>query len=174
MFNYFPKILYPIDEFERITATDITISAKIRDLVNSIDGIFLRSYIVKNGDRPDIVSTKLYDNPRYEYIILLVNNIHSIYDDWPKDSSTFNRYLTEKYGNLSYTESNYAFYYTSKGIIVSEEYWQSLSDPGKYRETYFQYETRLNEQKAKINVVDFSYIIQFEAGLQEILYSRQE
>lgn len=173
MFQYYPKVNYSVNEFDQVKAVDITKSAKLRRLISSsADSNFLRPYFVQNGERPDIVSYKLYDSSKYEYIILLVNNIVSLYDDWPKDYQTFNKYIEEKYGSMSYAISTYDYYYTPEGIIVSEEYWQTIPGSLKYRESFFEYETRLNNEKAKIKVVDFSYIIQFETGLQEILYSK--
>jgi hypothetical protein len=170
MYQYYPKILYSVNEFDKIKAVDITKSAKVKNLIlSSSDSNYLRRYVVQNGERPDIVSFKLYDSPKYEYLLLLVNNIVSIYDDWPKDYETFNKYIEEKYGSISYAMSNYAYHYTSEGVIVSEEYWQSLSGSSKYRETFFEYETRLNIKKARIKVLDFPYIIQFETGLRELL-----
>jgi predicted nuclease of predicted toxin-antitoxin system len=84
MYQYYPKILYSVNEFDKIKAVDITKSAKVKNLIlSSSDSNYLRRYVVQNGERPDIVSFKLYDSPKYEYLLLLVNNIVSIYDDWP-------------------------------------------------------------------------------------------
>lgn len=173
MFNYFPKVFYAVNDLDKIRAVDITTSARIKKFVNSTRGIYLQSYFVQNGDRPDIVSTKVYDSPKYEYILLLVNDIQSVYDDWPRDYNTFNKYIEAKYGSIFYSQTNYAYYYTSAGIVVSEEYWQTLPNTGKYRETFYQYENRLNEEKAKINIVDFSYVMQFEVGIQELIDNPQ-
>jgi hypothetical protein len=174
MFNFYPKVFYSINESEKIRAVDITLSARVKKFINSTNGVFLRPYQVKNGERPDIVSTRLYDNPRYEYILLLVNNIQSVYDDWPKDYKTLINYITEKYGSLSYAQSNFAYFYTADDIIVSEEYWQTIPGSSKYRETFYEYELRLNDEKSRISIVDFSYLIQFETGIQELLDTSPE
>ncbi len=41
----------------------------------------------------------------------------------------------------------------------------------KYYKTIFEFETDLNDAKAKINLIDFRYVIDFESRLQELLVS---
>jgi hypothetical protein len=184
MFVYYPKILYKINDFDSIKLTDINASVRIKDYVNSFRGLAVRPYVVKNGERPDIVSNKLYGSTKYEYILLLVNNIDSIYDQWQMDDTTFQNYIIKKYGSLNFAQSNIAFYYTGKGDVVTNtlsrdpgssepayRYWDRLSDPNKYTETFYQYEDRLNIEKGFINVIDFQFVVQFESGVQEILQS---
>jgi hypothetical protein len=52
---------------------------------------------------------------------------------------------------------------------VSEEYWQTIPGATKYRETFYEYEIRLNDEKARIRVLELPYIVRFESDLQEIL-----
>jgi hypothetical protein len=169
MYQFYPKTLYKINDFDSIRVVDSTLSTRISNFINSFRGLGLRPYIVKDGERPDIVSNKLYGTPKYDYALLLVNNISSIYDEWPRDSVALNRYVVEKYGNLSFAINTIGFWYTGNNLQVSEQYWLSLNDPQKYRETFYQYEVRQNDTKSRINVIDLIYIIQFESGLQEIL-----
>lgn len=182
MFVYYPKILYKINDFDLIKLTDVNVSVRIKDFINSFRGLAIRPYLVQNGERPDSVSFKLYGTTKYDYIIMLVNNIDSVYDQWPMDDETFENYIIKKYGSISAAQSTIAFHYTGKGDIVSNtlsrdpessepayRYWDRLSDPNKYRETFYEFEDRLNIEKARINVLDLRYIVQFESGVQELL-----
>jgi hypothetical protein len=171
MFNLYPKIDYKINDFDSLRAVDITISAKIKKYLNSYRAVALRPYIVKNGEFPELVSNRIYGSPKYSYILISVNNIHSIYDDWPKSDAVFSSYIEEKYGSISYALSTNHSWYTGDDHSVSEEYWLSISDSGKYIKTIYQYESDLNDKKANINIMDFRYVIDFESKLQEILVS---
>lgn len=53
-------------------------------------------YDLGDGERPDVVATKLYGDGDLHWTFFLVNNIDNYYD-WYKDSETFNRYLNKKY-----------------------------------------------------------------------------
>lgn len=182
MFVYYPKILYKINDFDSIKLTDLNTSVRIKDYINSFRGIAARPYIVKNGERPDIVSFKLYNNVKYDYILLLINGIDSVYDQWQMDDETFENYIIKKYGSISEAQNTIAFHYTGKGDVVTNtlsrdpessepayRYWDRLNDPNKYRESWYEYEDRLNIEKGRIRVIDFQYVVQFEAGVQEIL-----
>lgn len=182
MFAFYPKILYRINDFDSIKLTDLNTSVRIKDYVNSFRGLAIRPYIVRNGERPDQVSYKLYGTTKYDYILLLVNGIDSYYDQWQMDDTTFRNYIIKKYGSLSVAQSTIAFYYTGNGDVVTNtlsrdpessepayRYWDRLNDPNKYTETLYQYEDRLNIDKGRINVLDLQYVVQFESGVQEFL-----
>jgi hypothetical protein len=113
---------------------------------------------------------------------LLINGIDSVYDQWQMDDETFENYIIKKYGSISAAQNTTAFFYTGKGDVVTNtlskdpessesayRYWDRLSDPNKYKESFYEYEDRLNIEKGRIRVIDFQYIVQFEAGVQEIL-----
>jgi hypothetical protein len=171
MFQLFPRIDYQIDEYDRLRAVDITISAKIKKYLRSYRALALRPYIVKNGDLPEIVANKIYGSPRYSYILIAINDVQSVYDDWPKNFEVFKDYIKEKYGSIGYAQSTTHAWYTGQGHIVSEEYWLSITDSGKYTKTIYEYESDLNDKKAEINIMDFRYVVDFESKLQEILVS---
>lgn len=169
MYNYYPITSLKIDEFSSIDLVDITVTAKLKKLLTEYEGIAITPYTIVNGERPDVVSMKLYDSPYYDYIILMVNNITNIYDEWPRDEVTFNNFIIEKYGSFSFARDNIKNWFDSLGNIVSQEFWGTLPSAGKYTETYLQYETRINNKKSFIRVLDYPYVVKFESDTQEIL-----
>lgn len=172
MYNFYPKINLKVDNINSIRMVDITVSAKIKNFLKEYSGISIKPYTIINGERPDTVSKRLYDTPYYDYIILMVNNIDNIYDQWPRNPEIFNEFLIQKYGSLEYAKNTIGYYYTPEGYTVSQEFWESITNQNKFRETYLQYETRLNDQKARIRVLDIGYIVKFESDLQELLSRR--
>jgi hypothetical protein len=171
MFNYYPIVDYQVGPFDTLSVVDITVRTKINDYIRRVAGVGIRQYQVVNGDRPDVVSNKVYGKPQYSYIILLVNEIHNIYDEWPRDSVSLKNYIVEKYGSLSYALGTTAYYYDGAGNVVSQEFWSALNDTAKYTENYYEYESRLNDEKSRINIMDPSLILKVETSIQEILNS---
>lgn len=171
MFSYYPIIDYSTNEFDTLSVVDITVRTKINEYIRRIAGVGIRNYQVVNGDRPDVVSNKVYGKPQYAYIVLLVNEIHNIYDEWPRDSTAFTNYLIEKYGSLNFALTNIAYYYDGDDNYISQDSWQILNDTSKYTESFYEYEIRLNDKKSQIKILDPSLILKVETTIQEILNS---
>jgi hypothetical protein len=168
IYTYFPKINYKIDEYDSLRAIDITSAIKIKDYLKSYRGILFTPYIVKNGDRPDIVSNKLYGNPNYDWIILIANDMYSVYDDWPKNSFDLDTFIIEKYGSIASALSTVKYYYNSSLDIIDETTYTNLALDARRSETQHEYELRVNSNKSKIKVVKGSLITAITSDLNTI------
>ena len=94
-FKNFPKIQYKMDDGKIIFIKDWFRKSKIeQDAVNSL--VEYTHYEVKEGDRPDVVATKLYGNPDLHWTFFLVNDFENYYD-WYMDNEIFAKYLDKKY-----------------------------------------------------------------------------
>jgi len=62
---------------------------------------YVENYTIKDKDIPESLSTILYNNPRYNYYILLLNNIQNIFEEWPISYSLFVEFLEKKYATSS-------------------------------------------------------------------------
>jgi len=169
MFQFYPKLLYLINDFDYQKVVDVNVSAQITDYIKKFKtSSSAYQFIVKDGERPEALSQRIYGTPKYDYLILLLNNRESVYDDWPRNSVALNKYIEKKYGSISAAAAT-GFWYTGDGDQVAEAYWNALtSDPKKFTRSFFEYETYLNDEKAKINLFDQSIALRFETGLQEI------
>jgi len=168
IYTYFPKINYKIDEYDSLRAIDITSAIKIKDYLKSYRGILFTPYIVKNGDRPDIVSNKLYGNPNYDWIILIANDMYSVYDDWPINSFDLDTFIIEKYGSIASALSTVKYYYNSSLDIIDETTYTNLALNARMSETQYEYELRVNSNKSKIKVVKRSLITAITSDLNTI------
>jgi len=56
-------------------------------------------YDVQDGDTPEIVAYKYYDDPYRYWIVLFANKMLDPQWDWPLNSIQFNEYVNDKYGN---------------------------------------------------------------------------
>ena len=97
----FPKVRYDtLGDGNRKTMIDITRAFKLRDEVKEQGTIFF-NYIVKDGDRPDTIASKLYDQEDLHWLVLAANDIQSLYHEWPKTQPELDKYISKKYQGSS-------------------------------------------------------------------------
>ena len=97
----FPKVRYDtLGDGNRKTMIDITRAFKLRDEVKEQGTIFF-NYIVKDGDRPDTIASKLYDQEDLHWLVLAANDIQSLYHEWPKPQPELDSYIEKKYQGTS-------------------------------------------------------------------------
>lgn len=102
-FENFPKITYAFkvsdsNPDETIIVKDITQNVRFRKEV--FDRVkFYDTYKIQDGDTPEIISEKIYGNPNYHWIIMLVNQRYDYIDDFAKDSYTIENTIQKKYGS---------------------------------------------------------------------------
>ncbi len=171
MLKIFPRTIYKIDDFDYLKVTDLTFYFKIKEFVKTFGFENGRDYIVKNGESPSSVSYKEYATTRFESSILILNNIVSVYDEWPRSDSSFLQYIEAKYGSVNYAKENVANYYRDDGLKVTRETWFTLAQTDKYFETLYDYEIKENDKKARIKLVDYNMMLNFEVELRRYVMS---
>jgi len=80
---------------------NLTAKAKVsNDLINNAG--FYQTVAVIDGERPDLLSQRLYNTSDYHWTFLLLNpQIKNIWDDWPMSASQLIEYCTNKYQYLA-------------------------------------------------------------------------
>jgi len=169
IFQYYPKVAYKVDNVDYIKAIDITTSIKIKDFFKTYRGISFSPYVVKDGERPDYVSFKFYGTPMYDWVILLSNDIYNIYDDWPKNTTTLNSYIEEKYGTIASALGTIKYYYNSNNDIIDGTTWTSLPTNQRKSESQYEYEVRRNINKSRIKLVKKELVNAVDMGLKSII-----
>ena len=95
LFQNFPKIQYTLESGKVITIKDFFRKARIESA--SLDSIIeYQYYEILEGERPDIVASKLYGDSDLHWTFFLVNDFDNYYD-WFMEYETFENYLNEKY-----------------------------------------------------------------------------
>ncbi len=97
-FNYFPKTLYSANNNNSglDTVTNIIARFSFEEKLKENSSTFYK-YQVQDGDTPEIIATKFYDNPERHWIVLLFNDMIDSQYDWPLQSSTVIEYIDSKY-----------------------------------------------------------------------------
>ena len=102
-FDLFPLIIYDIERDSHSTyqlVNDIFFRAAfIKEIKNK--KLTYYNYRVTNGDTPDIVAAKVYNDPHIHWIIMLLNDIVDPQKDWPMGDGAFSNYIEDKYGSIA-------------------------------------------------------------------------
>jgi len=100
-FTSFPYTLYSLDNTTTVQViTDITKRITLSDEVKTNFALF-DEYDVKDGETPELVADRFYNNPELHWIVLHYNEIIDPRFDWPLDTNNLNRYVAGKYTNVN-------------------------------------------------------------------------
>ena len=149
-----------------MSIVNITQRAKIAERLRQ-HTTTMHEYVIGEGERPDTVAQKLYGNVKYTWIVLLMNNIVSLYD-WPMTNSEFELYLIGKYGSLTNSQnqgtrtdaawSAAKFYYTTEGDRVDATTYAGLGTRQGITNTPYTQEVEDNDTRRTIKVVSRQFL----------------
>jgi len=141
-------------------------------------------YVIFGDDKPYQVSQRIYGSPKYEWVILLTNNIVNVYSQWPKSNDEFDIYFRKKYG----TNIEGLYHYVTKkveyqgievveeGTVVDIDYKFTLpngtvigSDSLVRPVSNYEYEYTKNEEKRSIYLINPFVIDDFIAEMERLL-----
>jgi len=164
---------YTNDNF--VTTKNLFTRAKLRDDAGR-DITFLRSYTVKEGERPQDVADKMYGSPKYDWVVLITANIINVQTEWPLTGPQLYNFCVDKYGN----DLNAIHHYETtevkdksgrlimpEGKIVDSNF--TIRHPDTHNITLnpvigvnnFLMETRENEKKRNIKLMRNAYLNNF-------------
>lgn len=155
-FKFFPQTAYKFQVSDDATPfelriTNPTVRVKIQERLRDHISAFY-DYIIQDGDRPDTIAQNVYGSPSYTWLVLLANNILSLYD-WPLTNEEFNNYITERYGSVSAAQAE-TTYYTADGDVVDNITYNAMdaSERGSTSSAYDD-ELEANEAKRRIKII---------------------
>jgi hypothetical protein len=103
-FQNFPELQYKLSNGKIVSIKDFFRKSKIeQEAVDSI--VQYTRYEIQDGERPDIVASKLYGDGDLHWTFYLVNDFDNYYD-WHKDNETFEKYISQKYAGVYAIASN--------------------------------------------------------------------
>lgn len=97
-FKLFPKVGYDLTN-SGVVQNVVNIYKSVRPLQEFIDGISAYTfYEIKNGERPDIVSERLYNTPDYYWTFFIINEyLHDGLASWPMSQEHLQIYMDTEY-----------------------------------------------------------------------------
>lgn len=143
---------------------------------------------LNQGVRPDQVSEAVYNDPNYDWIILLTNKIIDTKNDWPLNNDEFEKLVTKKYPNafsikhwetkevkndigeivqpggmIVYYDPNDADSYKLRYIKSYNPFVEEIENGSTLlsSKSYYEYEQELNNKRRFIQVLKPAYLNAF-------------
>lgn len=98
-FSKFPKLVYTKDNSSKIITNLVTRIATVKGTLDNISLFY--EYQIQEGDTPEIVASKYYNDAELHWVVLIFNDIFDPFYDWPMTYQQFQTYITDKYGSIS-------------------------------------------------------------------------
>jgi len=160
-FSEFPTIPY-----------DAEGNGKFKDVKNLLRRVGVRAkiktntmlydtYDVKNGETPESIAFKLYDDAELHWVVMLINDITDRFHDWPLSEAQFLQFINDKYDNVNaihHYEISQQSGDTKKKINIGTD---NTDYPAATAITNYEHEQEVQDNKRKIRLLDPSYIGQF-------------
>ncbi len=129
-FRQFPKVEYDFNR-QGVINNMVDIYRSVRPLQNFVDDTSAYVYYeVINGERPDIVSNKLYGNQNFYWTFFVINEfLHDGLQVWPMSQEDLFTYIEREYEGYAIT-TNPIITRDSDGLIVAHENSLAGSVPG--------------------------------------------
>ena len=139
---------------------------------------------VRDGERPEDIATAFYNNPFYNWTVLVANDIVDVYSQWPRSITQLQDFINQKYDNPQATKhhvttevkdaknniiveagkvvaSNYQVSYYNGTTTVTASPVVSVSNE--------QFEFEENAKKARIQIIKPQLIEDFVENYYSIL-----
>jgi hypothetical protein len=132
------------------------------------------TYDVRNGETPEMIAHKYYDDAEYHWVILLVNNITDRYHQWPMNTRQFLAHLAERYDNVNAVH-HYEIYQESGDTSVKINIGTSNVDAdgntiaAATLITNREYEEEKQDVLRKIRLLDPEYLEKFVEEFERLV-----
>ena len=167
-FDSIPKIIYDSKGNGEVKiVTNLLKRVAVRTKIKT-NALILDTYNVKNGETPESIADKLYDDPELHWVVLMVNDITDRFHQWPMYEQQFNTYVNEKYDNPDGVH-HYEISQSSGDDATKIEVYNNSAlysgDTDFYSNasiiTNREYEEREQDKKRQIKLLDPAFIDQF-------------
>ena len=168
-FAQFPLIPYDsvgAGNFKLVTnlLKRVGIRAKIKANVSVFD-----TYDVREGETPEMLADKFYDDPELHWVVLMMNDITDRYHQWPLNHNQFLAHINDKYSNVDATH-HYEIEQTSGDTTIKIDIGTDNTEhSGATAVTNYEYEVSQEDKKRKIRLLDPTYIGVFIAEYQKLM-----
>ena len=134
-----------------------------------VNTLFFDTYDVKEGETPEMIADKLYDDPELHWIVLMVNDITDRYHQWPMNQNQFLTYINDKYTNISGVH-HYEINQTSGDTTVKLNIGTDNTDhPTATLITNYEYEQERQDTVRKIRLLSPEYVFDFVEEFKSIM-----
>ena len=170
-FANFPLIVYDsVGDGNFKIVTNLLKRVAMRTKVRT-NTLLYDTYDVKEGETPEMIADKLYDDPELHWVILFVNNITDRYHQWPMNFGQFNTFIADKYSNVDavhHYEVSQTSGDTSIKINIGTD-TTGYSEADLTTVTNREFEEERQDTLRQIRLLDRAYIEQFVEEFETLM-----
>lgn len=196
-FQLLPKVTGIDATGNKVILTNLMVRANmIQSVLNN--PMLYYTYNVKDGETPEIVSSRYYGSPDDFWVIMFSNQLMDPQWDWPLSEKNLILHIIEKYGSVANAQSEILYYekiikktdkfntLNETEIIVIDQYeyantqevttTSSFSDGdeiyitvSKGPVTAYENEVRLNENKRNIKLLNVNYLNTLQEQFKKLM-----
>lgn len=178
LFSVTPQVKY--GEFTLLNL--LTKIAPIQEHLSKYQAYF--DYTISDGERPDTIAFDYYGSSSYAWLVMIPNNVHNVYTQWPLPFVEFQDMIRAKYGNVTTVKTTVSHYiYTGipgnteeeisrKKFFMSTDTFSlaTVDERAGWTPVYvYDYEDQLNEAKRTIKLLSNDYLRQVDREVQALL-----
>jgi hypothetical protein len=161
-FAKFPQLVYSLDDV-RTSFIIADVFRRVRALDENLEtSLAYDEYDVEDGETPEIVADKFYDDTTLHWVVLVVNEILDPRYDWHLNTRSLDTYITKKYG--AGNEYDIHHYENDDGDIVHVSFAGT-----KFPISNYAYEEQINESKRRIKILKARFVPQFIQNFERLL-----
>ena len=178
-FSLFPTIFYDaVGNSDPKVVTHLLKRVAVHSKASETVALF-DTYDVRNGETPEMIAHKYYDDAEYHWVILLVNNITDRYHQWPMNTRQFLAHLAERYDNVDavhHYEINQVSGNTNVKINIGtsnvDTDGNTIADATLV--TNREYEEEKQDVLRKIRLLDPEYLEQFVEEFERLVSETED
>lgn len=165
MFKKFPTLAYASDN-KFVNVSDIFIRAAA--IKESLDSFQLETYTIEDGENPEDVAFRLYNDPTLYWAVLLVNDIIDPINDWYLSSEVLEEFVKNKYG-AEFLNTTHHWVLPDNPLICVEYNSAKLANGEIVAVSNLEHEELVNDEKQDIKVISPSYIRDFLKEFENLI-----
>lgn len=178
-FSLFPTIFYDaVGNSDPKVVTHLLKRVALHSKASETIALF-DTYDVRNGETPEMIAHKYYDDAEYHWVILLINNITDRYHQWPMNTRQFLAHLAERYDNVDavhHYEINQVSGNTNVKINIGtsnvDTDGNTIADATLV--TNREYEEEKQDVLRKIRLLDPEYLEQFVEEFERLVSETED
>lgn len=171
-FEKFPLMTYEVSGKEYIVRDILRRSAFISEYRPYTD--LFETYTLSDGETPQSLALEKYNSASFHWVVLVTNEIHNPYFDWPLDQLDMEKMTEQKYGSAMYMTRHWE----KDGLVVGEikvfknaQTWVPPTFSGLATAvSFYDYEQSLNDDKREISILRpellGDFVTQFEESIR--------
>lgn len=164
-FKSMPAFTYKVNDDTIITKDIFQRVGLDRQIKTSLA---LESYYIQDGDTPDILANNLYGSSRYHWVLLIVNDITNVHDQWPRRQEELLTYTKEKYGSGNHLNDHH--YRLVSDTTITVDYDPAAISNGTVEAvSNFNYEAEINEDKKHIFLLKKDFLARFIVNYKDLM-----